>query len=459
MKRGVITVAWVGVLLVVVAALVLPYFVGGMAESRFKARVSRFNAHDNGLKIRVDSYQRGFYSSQATVSLLPRRTMPAKTRRLWDLMVGSGEAPEFRLRINQGPIAFGGFLQGHVSFVPVLYDVQLRGHNLPRTSLFGRTKPTLYGKVYFGGAVTSVVTVPRGHINFRWATFAWQTIRVHGMVKMGHRYRDYRVVIEPLRYQAQDKESGKNYSGRINEITMSAKQKMGAEKFWIGEINYRFNGAEFKRDGKLIVFLKSGREHSASSESDGGRLLNNSSRFMQNGGRVKGWHFTKLRIHETVENINAAAFGRLLDTLRAFKSDVQPGPAELRARQLALRRGLEGAQLKATVKITSPRGQFKVEGRMAMDPLASRGRGSSYPVNVFFRHLSASVNLSFNRKIVESFWAEALGADAARKRVEDQVDEWVQEGLLRVGPNGQYKARIVYRRGMVAVNGKVIDGS
>lgn len=459
MKRRVIAVALVGVLLVVVAAVVLPYFVGGIAEGRLKATVSQYNAHDNRFKIKIDAYRRGFYSSQATLSLLPRSTMLPQDLRLWDLMTGRRKALEFKLRIDQGPIAFGGFLQGHVSLVPVLYTVELRGYNLPRASVLGTIKPRAYAKVYFGGASSILIAVPRGHLKWRQGQFAWQAIQVHVTGKFNDAHRDYRVLVTPLRYQVETGENGTSCNGVINGFASTTKQKIGPEDFWIGNTNSRFDGAELKCDGKLIMLFKSGHGHSSLNASDGGRQLDGSSEVIQHGGRIKAWHFTELRIKETVKHVNAAVLRRSIETLRANAYNAQPNPAEFGARLFALERSLEGTQLQATVAITSPHGKVTVDGRMALIQPAPQGVGSADPVNVFLRQVTATVNFSFNRQTVDSFCVQALGGDAVREKVDRQLDAWVHEGLLRVSPNGLYQARVVYRRGIATVNGKAIHGS
>ena len=96
-------------LIIVIAAAAAPYFVGRAAESSFKSYIADINAHHSGVIVQVDSYQRGFYSSEVKLSFTLQTGVAPRAMRLWAIMLGRRGKSQFDLRINHGPIAFSAF--------------------------------------------------------------------------------------------------------------------------------------------------------------------------------------------------------------------------------------------------------------------------------------------------------------------------------------------------------------
>ena len=113
MKRRLLKTIFAAIVLIVAAALVAPYFVGRTAESHFKALVADFDAQNSGFVVKVDSYHRGFYSSEATLSIKPLAGISDRGLRIWSLLLGKRGTPEFKLHINHGPIPLAAFGVGH----------------------------------------------------------------------------------------------------------------------------------------------------------------------------------------------------------------------------------------------------------------------------------------------------------------------------------------------------------
>lgn len=162
------------VVVIIVAAAVAPYFVGRAAESNFKARIAYINAHHVGFVVHIDSYRRGFYSSEAKLSFTPQASMTPRAMQVWSIFLGSRGTPQFDLRINHGPIAFAAFGSGHVSFVPMLYTAEFQGSKLPPASIAGIFKPDVYVRQYFDGSTNTTLSVPPGRYSLGVFGATWQ---------------------------------------------------------------------------------------------------------------------------------------------------------------------------------------------------------------------------------------------------------------------------------------------
>lgn len=455
MKRRVIATVLTVVVLIIAAALVLPYFVGGAAETNFKAEVARINARHTGFAIQVDSYHRGFYSSEATLSLAPRTSLTPQAMRIWALLLGSRQTPEFKVRINHGPIALGAFGQGHVNFMPVLYTVEFRGDKLPPASLLGIFKPQLYSTAYFTGARSTTVTVPPGRYSMGVFGITWQGMHFQGDADNALTHWHYSADVAPIHYQAEDVRNGNNYSGEIKGFTFSGKRHQGPHKFWLGSGRSAFQGAEFKRNGKRIALLKPGHGRSSTSASDHGRFLDSKAEFTMNGGEIKGWPFSQSRMSVVLAHINAAALRSATGQIRANETGAASS-AKLDGMIAAMLKGFDGAQGKVTLLLKSQDGQFRVHATASETGAAPAAATAMPASDVMLKRLVARADLDFDRKIVDSFASQVLGGSRAQQMVDRVMGEWVKEGLLEAGKKGQYHSRIEYRAGTVKVNGKVI---
>lgn len=456
MKRRVIATALIVVVLIIAAALILPYFVGGPAEADFKAEVARINARHTGFAIEVDSYHRGFYSSEATLSLAPRTSLTPRAMRVWALLLGSRRTPEFKMRINHGPIALGAFGQGHVNFMPVLYTVEFRGDKLPPASLLGIFKPQLYSTAYFDGARSTTVTVPPGRYSMGVFGLTWRGMHVRVHANGALTRWQYSVDVAPVHYQAEDVQNGNSYSGEIKGVNFSGKRHQGPQKFWLGTGRSEFMGAEFKRNGKRVALLKPGHGRSSTTASGHGRWLESKAEFTLDGGEIKGWPFSQLHAREKISHVDAAALRRATDQLRANASGAPASRARLGGMVSSVLEGMDGARGKVVIALKSPAGRFRVHATASLSGAAPAAATAVPASDAVLDRLVARANLDFDRKIVDAFANQVLGGSQAQQTVDQVMDEWLHEGLLQTAKGGQYHSHIEYGGGILKVNGKVI---
>ena len=458
MKRRLIKIFFVAVILVVAAALVAPYFVGRTAESHFKALVADFDARNSGFVVKVDSYHRGFYDSEATLSIKPLAGMTARGMRIWSLLLGKRGTPEFKLRINHGPIALAAFGQGHISFVPVLYTAEFRGDKLPPMSILGVFKPEMYTRTYFDGSRYTTVTVPPGRYSMGVFGLTWEGLHLQVKGDGAYRHMTYRLSIGPLRYQAQNVSNGETYSGEIKGLKFTGKRRLAAHDFWVGQGQSEFKGGEFRTNGKRVMLLKGGQGHSALSQTDDGRWLNSSADFAQQGGTIKGWPFSRLDIGESLVHLDAVSMRALLKQMRARGSDSEDQAARLEKMAPLLGQVFDSAQANLSLELDAPDGNLNASAKVTLDQQAPSSATAMQAPAALLKRVNVDASLDFGRKLVDSFSKYVLGGEQAQQRVDMVLDEWLKEGLLKPEKPGRYQSDITYRGGVLTINGHVLNG-
>ena len=447
------------VAIVVIAAAVAPYFVGRAAESSFKARIARINAHHAGYVVHVDSYRRGFYSSEAKLSITPQASMTPRTMRIWAILLGSRGQPQFDLRINHGPIAFAAFGSGRLSFMPVLYTAEFKGGKLPPVSIVGIFKPEVYVRQYFDGSTNSTLTVPPGRYSLGVFGATWQGAQIAAHLNGAQNRVRYSGSIAPIQYQAQNPENGESYDGSIQGFTFSGAQRLAKYDFWVGTDHATFKGAEFKVNGKQIAKLAEGESHGESHENADGQW-GGSSVLIQQGGTIKGWPYSKLTLNEEFSHVDAAVLRQFLDQLntaaRITRSDTAKGAMEESLPVLV--RALTPAQATASLALAAPDGRLDIGAKMTFDAASPPATASG--AAALLDCIDARVTLAFDRKLVDGFSTHVLGGANATQTVDHVFDQWQKQGYLKTGPDGRDHSVLTYRAGVFSINGQVVfDGS
>ncbi len=459
MKRRLMRTIFVAVVLVVAAALVTPYFVGRTAETHFKALITDFNSQHSGFVVKVDSYHRGFYSSEATVSVKPLAGMSERGLQVWSLLLGRQGTPKFKLRINHGPIAFAAFGQGYISFVPVLYTVGFSGDKLPPMSILGIFKPEMYSRTYFDGSRYTTVTVPPGRYSMGVFGVTWEGMHLQMQGDGAYTHMKYRLKMGPVHYQAQNVSNGDTYSGEIKGLTFSGKRKLAAHDFWVGHGLSTFEGGEFKTNGKRTVLLKQGQGNSKLTETSNGRWLSSSGEFAQEGGTVKGWPFSRLDVGASVVHVDAGAMRNLLKQMRSEADSVKDQGGRLDKAAPLAGQAFNSAQGNMSVELDAPDGRLNAGAKVVLDQPAPSSATAMQASQALLKRVNVSANLDFDRKLVDSFSKYVLGGEQAQQQVDMVLDEWIKEGLLKPGKPGRYQSDITYREGVLTINGHVMNGS
>jgi len=456
MKRRILLGLSVIIILVVGAAAIAPYFVGRVAESNFKSRIARINAHHPGVIIHVDSYHRGFYSSEAKLSLSPQSSMTPRALQAWAIFLGSKGKPQFDLRINHGPIPFAAFGSGHISFMPVLYTAEFQGEKLPPMSIVGIFKPDVYMRQYFTGGISSTLNVPPGRYSMGVFGATWQGARIEARLNGAQDEARYSGSIGPIQYQAQNPRNGENYSGHITGLTFSGDKHLSKYDFWTGPSRFAFNGAEFKVNGELVTQLEPGQGRGMVTESADGKWLGGSSVFTQHGGTIRSWKFSKFVLNESAEHVDAATLRRFFDRLNsgAGMTDANPDEDVLNRALPILGRALAPAQATARLAVAAPDGRLDVRARVTFD--AAEPAATAPQAFSLLDRINARATVDFDRKLVDGFSTQVLGGPEAAKSVDQVLDQWHQEGYLKAGADGREHSLLTYHAGEFAINGQII---
>lgn len=459
MKRRILIAVSAIFAIIVIGAAVAPYFVGRVAESNFKARIALINAHHPDVILHVDSYHRGFYSSEARLSLTPQTSMTPRAMQVWATLLGSRGKPQFDLRINHGPIAFAAFGGGHVSFVPVLYTAQFQGNKLPPMSIVGIFKPELYVRQYFGGGIDSSLSVPPGRYSVGVLGVTWQGLHIDAQANGAQDEVHYNGTLDPVDYQAQNPQNGREYSGHIEGFSFSGDKRQGKYDFWTGPSRVTFKGAKFNVGGQQVTQLAPGQGRGEVHESADGKWLGGSSVLDQQGGTVKGWPFSRFTLDEAVTHVDARLLRRFFDQLNAAtaQSDAEdPGTAADGMKQAfpVLGQALAPAQATAQLALIAPDGTFRVRARIAFD--AASPAATAPQAFALLDRIDARATLDFDRKLVNGFSTRVLGGPEAAKSVDQVLDQWEKQGYLQTGPAGHEHSVLTYHAGEFAINGQVI---
>ncbi len=455
MKRRLLKTIFAAIVLIVAAALVAPYFVGRTAESHFKALVADFDAQNSGFVVKVDSYHRGFYSSEATLSIKPLAGISDRGLRIWSLLLGKRGTPEFKLHINHGPIPLAAFGRGHISFMPVLYTAEFRGDKLPPMSILGIFKPELYTTTYFDGSRHTTVTVPPGRYSVGVFGVTWDGLHLQVDGDNAYTHMKYRLGIGPLHYQAENPSTGDTYSGEIKGLKLSGTRKLAPHDFWVGRGHSSFKGGDFSINGKRTVSLREGSGQSTLRETQNGRWLDSTAVLTQQGGTIKGWPFSRLDISESLLHIDAGALRGMLDRMRKQTADIQDPLAKLGGMTPLLDQAFGSAQGHVSLELDAPDGRLSADAKVTLDQPAPSA-ATAAPAALVNR-INVGVSLDFDRKLVDSFSKYVLGGRQAQQTVDMVLDEWLKEGLLKPEKPGRYQSDISYRGGVLTINGHVMS--
>lgn len=459
MKRRIVTGILAVIVLIVAAALVVPYFVGRTAETSFKARVAEYDAHHPDVLLHVDSYHRGFYSSEATVSLQPQASMNQRQVRIWSIMLGSQGTPEIKLKINHGPIALAAFGSGHVSFMPVLYTVEFQGENLPPMSVLGIFKPEVYSVRYLNGSSATSMTVAPGRYSMGVFGLHWQGMHAELHANADNSAVAYHAVIEPVNYQARGLKNGETYSGKLDGFVFSGDRHRGAHDFWTGKGRTTFRGAEFEVDGQQVGMLKSGVEHSSVDLSNDGQWVGDSAELDQKGGTVKGWPLSSLTFRESVTKVDAAAMRRMLDRLDEIDQAGETGLDRFDSLLPLVVQTFDKTRANADLAVKAPDGRFHVNLDASLDAQVPSAASGADPTETFVDRLNVEAKVDFDRKMLEDLGGKVASGNGGAQVVGQVLDSWSQEGLINKGTDGREHSDIVFRNGQLTINGHVLDGN
>lgn len=446
------------IVIIVAAAAIAPYFVGRAAEKDFRNQIAYINSRYPQVIVRVDSYHRGFYSSEAKLSFAAGEGGNGNTsERVWELLFGGNiSTTKIHLRINHGPIPFAAFGGGHVNFMPVLYTASFRGEQASSLSLIGVLKPEVYAVEYFTGSTNTTLTVPPGKFATGPAAVTWQGGHFEDGLNSAHDRMHYSGEIKQFGFKYQDVKAGKNYSGTLQGFALSGDKHQAKHDFWTGTDRATFKGAEFKVNGKQIAKFAAGRGHHETVEAGDGRWLGISIALAQQGGTIEGWPYSKLMLNERVSHIDAAAARQFFDQLNAVMKTAGSEKEKDALKKIMpfQLRAFSPAQATASLALAAPDGRLDIGAKASFDvaPPAATVSGMA----AYLDRLDARVTLAFDRKLVDGFSLKVLGAPS-QQSVDRVLEQWQKQGYLRAGSTGRYHSEIVYRAGMLRINGRTLS--
>ncbi|HEX5313626.1 MAG TPA: DUF945 family protein [Gammaproteobacteria bacterium] len=450
--------ASVGILiaLLIIAVVVLPYFVGLRAEQGFEYQVRRFNASHAIFRLRVDAYHRGFYSSDADVTL---RGTTKQSSRFFGALFGTGAKAQFHIRINHGPIPFAAFGAEHVNFLPVLYTAEFRGRNLPPLSFLGALKPDVYLVQYFGGATRAHIAVPSGRFGLGAAGARWDGGEATIRVDSAHDRSEYRGTIAPIEFQYMDTSLGVTYDTQVQPIEFSGTRSKAKHDLWVGTGSASFAGLSVSSEDGELVRLAGAKTSSAIRESADGRWIGGHVRLDQDGGVIRGWRFSRFSVEGSVLRLDAAALDRGLRALRQQSTRVAKQLTASRARVVAGNALAPAITTATRAEVAATLAAASGSAKFAAHLGFTRASATSVGIpGASLRRLAVGEgSLDFDRKLANDFATKVLGP-AFAMLIEQSLQGLVRQGYLTVNAAGACHALLGYRAGVLTVNGRSVSG-
>jgi len=437
------------VALAVAATLVAPYFVGSRAEAAFRANLAAFNAREGALQLHVKSYHRGFYTSRATLSV--DATGGGKSSELVGLLFGSTGTGEIHVRINQGPIAIGGF-GSHFSLMPMLYSATVHASDLPAQSVLGALGPTFYDEAWLTGGDRLTIDVPPGRLGLGVLGARWKGGHVVIATDAARDRIDYRGRIETLHVATLDPETGRHINAVLRPVSFAGHRRRAGHGLWVGADHTQAEGLAVSSAGAAAADVKGLREHSESAESADGRWYGAKLHIAQRGGTLHGWQWSHLDVKAHVDKVDAAGAARAVKQLRGMRRGQLGMPGELQAIGL-LESLLDEAATPKTragldAKLQSPQGEADVEGRLDFAATPASGAGTAAAAAAH-----ATVRVTFPPAMVTAYAATVMGP-GAESRAERLLAGLRQQGYLGTASDGRATSTIEWSPAGVSVNGR-----
>ena len=440
----------------VLTAAVLPYFIGRRAESEFKAQLALFNARQPGVQLQLQSYRRGFYSSEATLAVTPGVGMPPQSVQAWALLLGSGPAtPEIHVHIYHGPIPFAAFASHPVDLTPVLGTLEFRGADLPGGSFLGTLKLDVYAVRYFNGHTLARIRVPPGVFNLGMMSTRWQGGELHLWISRGDDRLGFNGSFGPTRLSLENPRSATVYNSTLQDLQFAGERTRVADSVWIGHSQGRWGGLDIQANGALLAHLGSWRWQDRSTVSADHKWFSASLDSAQRGGSIRGWRWSDLTTHAALQHLDVRGLDLLLQQARRM-----PPAASLEAQQSSLVQllaALAGAVNPQTdgdlrIALTAADGRFTTDAHLQFDAAAANAQGA-YTGPALKQALEMQADIDFSGKLVSGFAVQVMGQDAAQE-ITQTLQDWLNRGLLQARAGGVYHAHVEWRGGRLTVNGQ-----
>lgn len=444
LRKSLIAIAAL-VALVIAAALVAPYFIGGRAEMTFRANIAAFDARHTGLKLTIVGYRRGFYRSEATLAASTTGYGGAARARLLRLFLGSGGNPKLHVEINHGPIAIGAFTT-HFSLTPVLYTADFRAANLPALSVLGAFKPEFYDVAWLTGGDRLTVDVPPGRSGFGVFGAQWRgghmvintnTARDR-MRSSGH--------MEAITFEGMDPQRGTTVHGRLEPASWSARSRRSPYGYWTGSGSGQAQGLTISSGGMRLATIGPVSVHAESGITYDGKQLYWRLDVKQRGGVLRGWHWHALDSLVAVHGLDAAGLGHALRQLRGMQAS---GPSRARGEMLQILGESVTAQTRGLLRVSLDAPAGTAGAGAGVYFAAAPAPGSA--VGPLAR-AHGLLRVSFPRGLVLDFAGKVFGPEA-QEHIRNELATLLQIGYLQTGADGRYFAAIAWGPQGATVNG------
>ena len=461
MKKWIIVI----ISLLILLLLILPGAMGIVSEKRIKQLIA--NIPDSApFKAQLVSYHRGWFSSTTVVNL----TLP-----------NLGHATELMpyLQVNEsithGPVIFNS----HYPFIRFGQAAAEGEISLPEQGS-AKIKPYIDQSQLFSnklflhylGQISFEAVMPDLNIN-------------HPAPQVFH------VVIEGLNIQGELSRHGSSinthsavqsmsWSDEHSTITLTGlkeqsdlTQKLGT--LWLGDMGFAVDDFSLKNDNKPVFSFKTFAYKSTTKESKG--LLTGNTTLNLNSIVLNGVTYGPAELQLNLTHVNAAPLAKLKALTQLMVQDNSP-VAPQHIQRLILQTITRGLTLTvAPVTVTTPNGDINAALNVMMPNLIDGSTHMKHPKQIsvldVIQGLNASLSFSIPKVILEnnlqdivlrnmSMMGQILEADdkttqalsdAARQKVNAQINAWVSNGFLVVKENA-YQINASYDSGKVLLNGK-----
>lgn len=440
-----------------VAGLTLPPVFGRMVEKAVEARVAALDSRP-GLDVRLESYERGWFSSTARVAIAAAPGIA--------LAGGLLPPPRTPLRalvaVDHGPVSFkGGFFFGFAKIAARPAEPENGAPSLPFRF---EARADLDGALHFVGEVPSLErATPDGSLSFSGG-------RVFGTILRRHVTAQGRA--ESL--QARDAHGAISLVG----LTVAADNELGSQRLLPGHVSIEADRASLEPDGGDAIEVAHASLHSQLSvDPTGGRLLDGrlelTAESILSGQNRR---ITRLRLTTTASRLDEAALEAYTEAAALVQSGGASADAETQLQQ-AVERVLAAAP---AVEISPLSFSFdgqpfdaEVSASTKPDALPDRGPLDLADTSLWYAVVQGRANVTAAKTLVHTFVAalarQRLERAMARGRTlppgEIEPVAQAQAGLLLAtlaarglleDTGNLYKTALRLEDGRLTVNGKSV---
>ncbi len=453
-------ILWILVVLLILISLT-PFALGYKVKSDYAQLIDEF-AQVLQVELQIEHYDQGFYSSDATLSLL-----------LPDM-----DSPVFmKEEIIHGPVYFGLLSQGKSPLVAAVVNGELdvsQDQQEMIQKIFANEKPLVYQNIIsFSGDVESQAYVPAINTSFE-DDIGLVSIQSSGMIINEH----YSSMRRELKGEAQVpafKLQSEAFSMNTDNMTLSFSGSMGMNQIMLGDSVISIGLLNLDADDEQFAMRDLTMRSVTSEENE---LINSGAQISAREILASNQKFGPLQLNFSVNGLNAQSLMQIQEMQKQVQQQVDQGIPEEQANAMMMGQIMgivptlvQQAEIKVNpLSIDSELGKLEADMDFSLD-----GIDENTPADPMF--LIGAIDLDMNISIDEPLLKQLitwqlqssqndevyqesgltmLPDDVMQKQVQGNIQAMVKENWLVVD-EGVYFSKLSMHQGEMKINDKMVD--